>query len=550
MSERTLAKATGHGFTVLPNRVIDALLGASGKHTSDSLALVAYLVRHIPSQSGTLALAGDFSQSAICEDLGWGTTNRARLKRALSDLEAAGVVTSELRDNNTPILHVTAELRDGRGSMASLAAGEGGQEDSLHGAAKNPSPPPCQDFLRASRSPASSSSSYANKNSNLNNHHLEKPRDIPADARESPHDDDDILRLLDLYRSELKKPVSPKIAATFAENYALNGRPFALVQSGFLALARHPKLLAETTSPNAVWELGYMQKQARQFDARVRLHLDGASRRFTGEELAAGLARELKAIAEAHAQSVAVCLDFFRPDVDRLVDERAAERDRYSAWSNEAPAGDDHSASDKVDDAVPDAAPTKAPLAVLDPEDLDDDPVDASLVEPEEPKRGSEDDEHDAASLQTELPASPCETASPHLGPNSEEMRDKNEFEPCEDQTPPLANVGHALDGPTLNVSFRPCDASAGSQSESCSVPVPKRPPYPAEFAAARNKVELQRMIVKALREDLPPDMQRRIAVLAEFAVLEKTSFDTLQRLLRLHDVSTGAGSSRLKSAA
>lgn len=547
MLSHTLPKATGNGFTVVPNRVIDAIISSQEKHTSDSLALALYLVRHIPSQSGTLALAGDFSQTAICEDLGWGPTNRARLKRALSDLENAGVVTSELRDNNTPILHVTAELRDGRSSMA--AAGEGGAKDSLQGAAKISTPPPCQDFSRASRPPASSSSSSANKNSNLNNlhHHPELLRNNSASAREVEQDDDDVKRLLDLYRSELKKTFSPRAAQNFAETYALHGNPFALVETAIRAIAKHPMLLRDTTSPNAVWELDYMKKKAAAFDAHIYGYLDSASRSD-----ATDFAKELQALANGNNCDAATLAAYYRSHVDSLIAEKARwqSADTLSGQDGALQPSDD---SHQPDVSDPIMAPTATPPSHESPDQTATEPSPLGNIS-SQPSSSTAHLNNAATTVtpneQASPDGSPAQSAerggvlivAPQASPTQDERKEADTAPNRESNASSPRKTRECHSAPTdaadsltarLNAFRSHSIPGTSPPQDAQQIPQPQEPFYPPDLLMAKTKNELALLVAKHLAIETCPDRQRRLKILADFVAVDRMSFAELRKIVQ-----------------
>lgn len=497
MEAATLPKATQRGFTVLSNRLIDQLLASPGKHTCDSLALALYLVRHVPAQSGIIELTSAFSQPTICEDLGWGKTNRARLKRALAQLVEVNVVRAELRDNNTVVLHVQAELDSSPPRVLSGAKAPGGgcKESSQGGggAAKNPAPPPRQESSQASRAsvislvPKSSGLSSAERNSppEIHHHRSKVTRDNPARAHEAGHDDD-VDKLLRLYRSALKKAISPAIALNFAETYWANDRPYDLVEKGFRELASNPVLHARTTSPNAVWELDYMRKKAAEADARIRGAIESLRYRDDSDDACRQHVAELVKTLNLDPD---VFSTYYASAIEALFAKRSEDRAAKVAWEaeNSAQEGEDipSGSSDVVASGEP-STPTEPMLEELE----------------------SEVSGNAAAGL---LAPSDSSTSATTCG-----------------EPPPTS-----IDAPVEQItpSSRVADAPAVTKlSSRCP-----QPPPPPELETARCKSDLVHLIRQALERETCATTRERLATLANFAAVDTMSFDALRALMRIH---------------
>lgn len=305
MATNTLKKATRSGFTVLPNKIVDELIASSAKHTADSLALLVYCVRHIPAQNGTMTLQGAFSQGQVCADLGWGQTNKQRLKRAIQQLETSGVVTTEIRDNNALLLHVKADLDPQQDPLESEGRGV---ENTLTLGLKNPPPQVERISLPI----------YKNKYINNSQKNLpEQPtsKNISGSLPEAGQssNDDDVEKLCSLYRDLLKKPIGPNHRGTFEKSYQANGSPYALVESAIKTIAGHPKLLKDTISINAVWQLDYMRKAARLFEDNTRQLI-----RSLCENRVPDPERRVIAAAEESGVDVAVFERFFAKDLEAI----------------------------------------------------------------------------------------------------------------------------------------------------------------------------------------------------------------------------------------
>ena len=275
MNSLQLKKLTGNGYTILPNRIIDAVLKTASKHTADALALVLYLVRHIPGQHGTLILSGDYSQTNICNDLGWGITNRARLKRALADLAQTGAIFTELQSNNTVLVHIKAEL-----DLTPQSATTNTLKTPCKESFKEPPerkqihcPPPSKISFKAPLKIPKEIKEIKKSENNKNHHHMLSTSSAST-LPDMTQKNDDVDKLLRLYRSTFKHAISPGAALAFAQTYWQNDRPLHLVEQGFCELASHPILKARTTSPNAVWELAFMRKEASRHDCNIRQIID------------------------------------------------------------------------------------------------------------------------------------------------------------------------------------------------------------------------------------------------------------------------------------
>lgn len=503
MSGSSLRKATGRGFTVLPNRIIDLLLSSTAKHKTDSLALAIYLVRHVAGQRGVLVLAGEFSQAAICEDLGWGATNRARLKRALADLEALNFVVSELRDNNTVVLHVVAEILN----QVDPQKPREGRKESSQPPCKVSLQPPCEKSSQASHAGAFSSFSYKNKNTELNLL-LSEARDIPD--KQTQRKDDDVENLLDLYRSELKKAFTAKTAAAFAATYLANGRPFDLVAEGFRTLAAHPKLRSDTASPNAVWELDFMQRKARDFDQRLRAYFHEQSRRGASNEAI------LAAIAQV-ARDTGIATEalqaHFEADLAMLEAERAAERTKWASWNAN---------SDRPN----------ADIATCDSENPLPPAEESILIDARKAPK-SEEFPSLSECLAQPLAPTPSQSDSPIIECDTGTLKHSVSL----DEIPAKQSEAGTLEG-------------TQSEGQVNRPMVFRETTFPSMLGGAKSLAELRRLIAEALQSELPNTVRGRLKVLAELAALERTSFEMLQRIVTVHTFSASSDSGMLQAAA
>ena len=294
--------ASAHGFAVIPNDVVDRLIGA--KHSADSIALLLYLRRHLAGQAGTIALTGGFSQSTICIDMGWGPTNLPRLKRAADTLKASGVLKTSIVDNNTVVYSIALELNP----RLTKPTPKLEPEDLLHTGLEESFGPGLEESF---------GSTGARKNikiniiKNLTNHLQKQLKDQPVvNAVPISANDDDIDFLLNLYRNTVSPTVSASHAAKFVELYAFNGKPFAIVKQALATIAAHPKLLKDTTSINAVWHVPHMLNSAKAFEQNVRSWLASL-----GRDGSIDLPSELRQAAERSGMHPDVFVAFFAAEI-------------------------------------------------------------------------------------------------------------------------------------------------------------------------------------------------------------------------------------------
>ena len=497
-----LNKGTNRGFTVIPNRVVDQILASESSHAVDALALALYLVRHIPGQRGSLALAGEFSQGALCQDLGWGRTNRARLKRAIADLERLTFVVSELRDNNTVVLHIDAELSNEVGEQRIPT----GYEKSSHPGQKDFSHPPCKNFSQAQASRAFICINNLNNNTkqNTNNH-------LPDVTRQQQHEttlpkDDDVEKLLDLYCKTFTKSVSLKIRNSFAENYNLNQRPYDLVVNAFQQLSKHPKLRHDTASPNAVWELDYMQKAARTFDAKMRqIYFDEAQRRRTSVDTIKNM---LSDFAKTSGYDLEAMLSHFQNDFVSLEKSLQGSDGHIESTLLESRNIGPHFESLCSEGGEPDFLHE---TVVFDLENIDSG------------ANQSASDTLNLAQLDQVIEA----THEPKIEIYDAIDFDKEEISTSEGRAAQLTNC-HQL---TYESSIR----------ETSRVP--------QELLSTRSKLELRTLIDSFLQKPITEGVRQRLAMLSELASVENTTLDMLHGLIKLHANQTQINVSCLNAA-
>lgn len=489
MSGNTLAKRTNNGFTILPNCLIDRILATESSHTVDTLALALYLVRHIPGQNGMLVLTGDFSQANVCQDLGWGRTNRARLKRALSDLETLDVVSTELRDNNMLVLHIKAELATE--IVDSLSSRP--HKKSSHPGPKDLSCPPYKDFSR--HNPVFSNSDNKNNKTNYNQHHHHSEQVRITSATPKQHNDDDITKLLTLYRTKLGKPVSPKICDSFAASYVLNGRPFELVVNGFNELATNPILNSRTTSPNAVWELPFLRKKAQVTDNHIRQTIESLRYHTGSDEDCRACLEEL---IKAQGFDKNLFNAYYRCEIQQLLDQRRHHRDlKVSLDSHEEEFFKPNLPT--IQTTFPETEtlthPNEEQIVGLDA---------VAVMHPDQTFSG----------LSENTPTD-C-LISYHT------IRKISDFESIKQQ---IDAVDHVSTCRQINEQVTLDLASPLEQSDACL----------AQFETARNKSALVEMLVKSLSETKCETMRARIQTLCDLASINAITFDRLRMLIRIH---------------
>ena len=215
-----------NGFTVIPNHILDGILNLDGDEDvkiSDSIALATFLLRHIPGQKGSVKLAFDFSQSAICASLGWGKTNHKRFKRALQSLEKIGLLSVHLYNNNLLALRVDASLKE-----------TGGQKDQTpetksSGSIEVFDTPP----LEVSATPLLSKN--INKQNINKTHHQVSEVGEPNEPTQNIVDDE-VNQIIDFYREEFNLSVPHQHKQTFIEEYEYQGRPKKQVLNHLTAL--------------------------------------------------------------------------------------------------------------------------------------------------------------------------------------------------------------------------------------------------------------------------------------------------------------------------
>lgn len=515
MSSLQLAKLTGSGFTVLPNRIIDTIIKSHSKYAADSLSLALYLVRHIPGQCGSLILSGEYSQASICEDLGWGITNRARLKRALADLEQAGIVTSELQTNNTVILHIRAEVDGGTNqaltsqALTSLKPPKPGAKDSLEGRVgvkKNSTPPPLKDYSQASRSSDTdinlNSEKLTPKNKELrqnkNHHHrIELVRSNQPCTPATPKDDD-VDQLLRLYRSLFNNFYSQKIALKFAEIYCKNGRPFDLIDKSFRSMAAHPLLYAWTTSPNAVWELAFMQKKAASIDARIGQAIESLrSHSGTDEDCH----KAIDGIIKAHNFNHNIFYSYYQDSIANLFELRSHDRAIKNSWQTEdqeffAFANDDLLETTEIEPNKPTASESTAEIAT------DHEPniiVDHALGE------------------QIDTSLTQIVAASPR------------DFDPATFEQA----IAHSQDSePSDSKHFVLTSPLSISRTQPISNPLAA---FAGDLKSARCKRDLIQIISKAYADEQCQNLRDQLETLINVAHVESISFDRLRSIMANH---------------
>ncbi len=240
---QTLPKQTGRGFTMIANQHIDSLLGQN--YSSEALALGIYLIRHIPSQKGTIEISRQFSQKQICLDLGWGPTNKLRFRRAYQQLEKTGFLKVEIACSNTLIFHINSPTNTLKPANEILTTPP---EESSLGVVRNP--PQVDLPIR-----------NINNKTNLKNHHTEN-----STAELQSDDDESVENIFKTFVRDVEKPIAKSHRLTFKETYLQNGRPFAYVMDAIRKIAAHPKLHKDTTSINAVWQLPFMESKVKPFE--------------------------------------------------------------------------------------------------------------------------------------------------------------------------------------------------------------------------------------------------------------------------------------------
>lgn len=503
MTQTSLKKQSGLGYTVLPNRIIDLLLKSATKYAADTLALALYLVRHIPGQHGTLILTGPFSQATICEDLGWGKTNRARLKRAMTELEQAGVVESELQTNNTLLLHIKAVLDQIPGeSKSALPHLPDPLKDSLQaggGDAKISSTPPRKGFSQASHAPVinilnqdQTSQFKENKKelNKINNHPSEITRDNKA-AQANRREDDEVDQLLRTYRSILKKFVSNTVALSFAQTYWENDRPFARVEAAIREIAANPILQTLTTSPNVVWELDFLRKKVAPMDARIRQALE--SMRYSSE---AETKRQISELIHFHKFNAEIFYAYYADIIEDIT--RTQQQNSATAFSNSEQASEPMPAFVTTSESYPNQA-------IQDDKPFDSHPIQAiDLV-----LNSGEGDEADDLVFPLGFSADGYQKLEIHT-PCSDEQLESAKFEQVQ--------IKKSDDATTLG----------------CLKPKPKQVRN-LDLEQAQSKSELIAILKQWCQEVTSEEYQQRLVTLTSLAALDSVSFAYLQGMMRNH---------------
>ena len=291
MQTTTLKKGTKTGFTALPNSMIDQLLGL--KHSCDTIALAVYLVRHLAGQAGQITLTGEFTQARICLDLGWGATNLQRLKRAATQLVALGVLKISLRDNNTVVYEVDANFTVAK-LDGSVSSGNSAHPPEILTA-------PLENFTSPPERKTSDHTRTRIDKININNlnkqNHL---RDV-SEKQESKAshkartDDDDFLSVFKLYTELFKQPVPPSQRARFYTAARESAVTATDIANRLKELARHPLLISEVSSINAVWHYAHLRKSGARFDEKARGLIEDIARASTDSaSLERGIKQMLK----------------------------------------------------------------------------------------------------------------------------------------------------------------------------------------------------------------------------------------------------------------
>ena len=292
MQSTTLKKGTKTGFTALPNSMIDQLLGL--KHSCDTIALAVYLVRHLAGQAGQITLTGEFTQARICLDLGWGATNLQRLKRAATQLVALGALKISLRDNNTVVYEVDANFTVAK-LDGSVSSGNSAHPPEILTA-------PRENFTSPPERKTSDHTRTRKDKININNlnkqNHL---RDVSENQEtrssfKGQSDDDDFLSVFKLYTELFKQPVPQSQRARFYTAARESAAAATDISNRLRELARHPLLITEVSSINAVWHYAHLRKSGARFDEKARGLIEDIARASTDS---ASLERGIKQILKS-----------------------------------------------------------------------------------------------------------------------------------------------------------------------------------------------------------------------------------------------------------
>jgi hypothetical protein len=292
-------------------------------------------------------------------------------------------------------------------------------------------------------------------------------------------------KLLRLYRSALKKAVSPAIALSFAETYWANDRPYDLVEKGFRELAAHPVLHARTTSPNAVWELDYMRKKAAEVDARIRGAIESLRYRDSSDD---DCRQHIAELVKSLNHDPDIFSAHYASAIEALFTKRGEVRAARAVWEtdNATQEGEDTSI------AISDAAARGEAAA----------PANAPFEEPQSTMTGD---------VAAELPAAAEISSTTTTTANGE-------------SSPPTADVTVEQIKPSSNAPVVPAVTELSS-----------RYPPPPELETARCKADLAHLIRQALERETCATTRERLATLANFAALDTMSFDALRALMRIH---------------
>ncbi|MBM4253698.1 MAG: hypothetical protein FJ146_17155 [Deltaproteobacteria bacterium] len=326
MQASPLKKGTKTGFTALPNAVIDQVLGV--KHSCDTLALAVYLVRHLAGQAGQITLTGEFTQARMCVDLGWGATNLQRLKRAASQLAAIGMLKTSLRDNNTVVYDIDANFSVARLDAPSAPMTQNHAEEILQASQENFSSPlerKTSDHTRARISKININK--LNKQNHLRDVSGESTDGRPKNVRS---DDDDWLSVFKLYTQLFKQPVPQSQRARFYAAARESASTVTDITNRLKDLARHPLLVTEVSSINAVWHYAHLKKSAAKFDEKARGLIEDIARTSPDQQsLEAGIKRMVKSSKGGLIDSD-LFLDYFASEVAKHAPVRDFQSVRHS----------------------------------------------------------------------------------------------------------------------------------------------------------------------------------------------------------------------------
>jgi hypothetical protein len=373
------------------------------------------------------------------------------------------------------------------------------------------------------------------------NHHLLSAELRDNRAREAERATaNDVQKLLDLYRSSLKKPVSIDVAALFAQNYLANGQPFKLVEDAIKALASNPLLHAATMSPNAVWQLAYMKQRSARSDASIRAHI--RDRRYSSEP-DEQLRNSIAEFATQNGYDEAIFLAFYATLINDFFAQRIQDREDRAKWEAENRNSNVFTAPGSSGEPEPNAFPS-APAAEMSPSE----PL-ASKGSEELPTldtKACSDDSSSSIPSSDEAPLSTSaeKTADHPASTNKHDETSPENIDPAhrsgvfgcdrslQDAPADIGDLGSNL---VELPGELPSQSQPSRRAEAPDKPSRLDPLNTPEFLAARNKNDFARIVVQALKTVTCPEAKRSLTLFAELVAIDRMKFEELRKIVTRH---------------